>query len=165
MLTLVERSLQHQGEGLYTWYGEARAKAGVGGGPLRPDGYGRYILPHGELTFYLELDRGTEACRRVAGKLAAYQQALANDPEPRYANIILVCHSQRRLASLAPHAPGGPPWTWASVDGERFTLLPRRDQERRLDELPLRPREPGRRVEDCLGHHWPLAFTSAREAA
>jgi hypothetical protein len=134
---------------------------------LRPDGYGRYLLPEGELTFYLELDRGTEPARRVASKLAAYQRALANDPEPRYANVLLVCHSKRRLANLARHAPEGPPWTWAAVGGDRYELLPGRDQERAFDELPLRPRDTARRlVEDCLGQRWRRPDADAiREAA
>src|SRR5581483_10671015 len=142
-LTLVERSLSRDDEGLPTWDGETRAAAGVGRGPLRPDGYGRYLLPDGELTFYLELDRGTEPARRVAAKLAAYRHALANDPEPQYANVLLVCHSQRRLANLAKRAPEGLPWTWATVDGEQYELLPHREPRRRLGELPLRPRDPG----------------------
>src|SRR5579859_2174535 len=165
-LTLVERSLARNGEGLYTWYGETRAAAGVGGGPLRPDGYGRYLLPDGELTFYLELDRGTEPSKRVAAKLAAYQRALANDPEPRYTNVLLVCHSKRRLANLARHAPEGPPWTWATVAGDRYALLLGRDQQRAFHELPLRPRDPGRRIEDCLCRRWQrLRVDAIREAA
>ncbi|HEY3945610.1 MAG TPA: replication-relaxation family protein [Solirubrobacteraceae bacterium] len=165
-LTLIERNLQREGEGLYTWYGETRAAAGVGGGPLRPDGYGRYLLPDGELTFYLELDRGTEPARRVAAKLTAYQRALANDPELDHANILLVCHSKRRLANLATHAPEGPPWMWGSGDGDTYELLPDRDQERPFPELPLRPRDPSRRVADCLGRQWRNSRTVAiREAA
>lgn len=164
-LALVERSLDHDGEGLYTWFGETNAAAGVGGGPLRPDGYGRYLLPDGELTFYLELDRGTEPARRVTAKLTAYQQGLANDPEPDHANVLLVCHSKRRLANLATHAPEGPPWTWASVDGETYELLPDREQERPFEELPQRPRDPGRRIDDCLGRRWHSDAASARRAA
>jgi hypothetical protein len=165
MLALVHRSLHQKDEGLYTWYGETRAATGVGGGPLRPDGYGRYLLPDGELTFYLELDRGTETGKRVADKLAAYQRALANDREARYANIFLVCHSTRRLASLAVHAPAGPPWTWATVNCENFILLPTGEQERRLEQLPLRPRDPARRIEDCLGKRWQHLYSDLRRAA
>jgi hypothetical protein len=165
-LALVERSLAREGEGLYTWYGETSAAAGVGGGPLRPDGYGRYLLPEGELTFYLELDRGTEPARRVAAKLAAYQRALANDPETRYANVLLVCHSKRRLANLARHAPTGPPWTWATVDGDRYELLPERQPHRAVEELPLRPRDQVRSVDECLGRRWQrLGADAISEAA
>jgi hypothetical protein len=164
-LSLVERSLSRGGEGLYTWYGETQAAAGVGGGPLRPDGYGRYLFPDGELTFYLELDRGTEPVKRVAAKLTGYERALANDPESRYANILLVCHSRRRLASLARHAPSGPPWTWATVDGVGYELLPGREPQRVLEDLPLRPRDPARRPENCLGHQWRAGGHVAREAA
>jgi len=164
-LSLVERSLDREGEGLHSWWGETRAAAGVGGGPLRPDGYGRYLLADGEITFYLELDRGTEPARRVAAKLTAYQHGLANDPEREYANVLLDCHSKRRLANLARHAPDGPPWTWGTVDGETYGLLPHRDQERSFEELPRRPRDPGRRVEDCLGRRWHRDVAAARRAA
>lgn len=160
-LALVERSVRREGEGLYTWFGETRAAAGVGGGPLRPDGYGRYLLPDGELTFYLELDRGTEPARRVAAKLTAYQRALANDPEREYANVLLVCHSKRRLANLATHASDGPPWLWGSSDGDTYELLPGREQQRSFEELPRRARDPSRRIDDCLGHQWRHARAAA----
>lgn len=165
-LALVERSLHHDGEGLYTWFGETNAAGGVGGGPLRPDGYGRYLFPDGELTFYLELDRGTEPSRRVAAKLTAYQRGLANDPDLDYANVLLVCHSRRRLVNLAAHAPEGPPWAWASSNGETYELLPDREQQRPFEELPRRARDPSRRIDDCLGHQWRHARAAAtREAA
>lgn len=160
-LALVERSLHRDGEGLYTWFGETNAADGVGGGPLRPDGYGRYLFPDGELTFYLELDRGTEPARRVAAKLTAYQRGLANDPELDHANVLLVCHSKRRLANLAAHAPEGPPWTWASSNGEAYELLPNREQQRSFEELPRRARDPSRRIDDCLGHQWRHARAAA----
>jgi Replication-relaxation len=153
-LALVERSLNRKGEGLYTWFGETNAAAGVGSGPLRPDGYGRYLLPDGEVTFYLELDRGTEPARRVAAKLTAYRHALANDPEREYANVLLVCHSKRRLANLAGYAPEGPPWTWGTVDGETYELLPDREQERPFDSLPRRARDPSRHIDNSLGREW-----------
>lgn len=162
-LALVERSLARDGEGLYTWYGETNAAAGAGGGSLRPDGYGRYLVPDGEITFYLELDRGTEPARRVATKFTAYQQGLAGDPELEYANLLLVCHSKRRLANLAAHAPEGPPWTWGSSDGDTYELLPGREQKRRFEELPRRPRHPSRRIDDCLGRRPGMA--AIREAA
>lgn len=164
-LALVERSFHHDGEGLYTWFGETNAADGVGGGPLRPDGYGRYLFPDGELTFYLELDRGTEPARRVAAKLTAYQRGLANDPDLDYANVLLVCHSSRRLVNLAAHAPEGPPWTWGTLDGETYELLPDREQPRSFEELPRRARDPRRRIEDCLGYQWRHARAAATRKA
>lgn len=160
-LALVERSLHHDGEGLYSWWGETRAAAGVGGGPLRPDGYGRYLLPDGELTFYLEFDRGTEPARRVAEKLKAYQQGLANDPDLDHANVLLVCHSKRRLTNLAGYAPEGPPWTWGTLDGENYELLPDREQERPFEELPRRTRDPSRHIDNCFGRQWRRASRRA----
>jgi hypothetical protein len=58
-LALIERSLARPGEGLYRWLGEQQAQQGTGAS-VRPDGYGRYLLPDGEVTFYLEADRATE---------------------------------------------------------------------------------------------------------
>lgn len=152
-LALIERSLTRPGEGLYLWLGEQQAQQGMGAS-VRPDGYGRYLLPDGEVTFYLEVDRSTEPTRRVKAKLDAYKHALAADPQRELGNVLLVCDGRRRLANLARCAPPGPPWVWGSIDGERYELLPAREQQRRFDDLPAAPREPGRRVEDCLGRHW-----------
>ena len=112
---LIERSLTRPGEGLYRWLGEHQAQQGTGAS-VRPDGYGRYLLPDGEITFYLEIDRATEPARRVKAKLDAYRQALAADPQRDRGNILLVCESRRRLANLARCAPPGPPWVWGSTD-------------------------------------------------
>lgn len=151
--TLIRRSLQRHGEGLWCWYGEARAQRGAGGS-VRPDGYGRYLLPDGELSFYLELDRGTEPGKRVGEKLAAYTSALARDEGRDRGNVLLVCPSRRRLQSLAAHAPAGPPWIWGSHDGERYRLLPALEDERPLERLPLWPRDPTRTAAGCLGRRW-----------
>jgi hypothetical protein len=121
---------------------------------VRPDGYGRYLLPDGEVTFYLEADRATEPARRVKAKLDAYKHALAADPHRERGNVLLVCDGRRRLANLARCAPAGPPWVWGSIDGERYELLPAREQQRRFNELPAAPRQASRRVEDCLGQRW-----------
>jgi len=154
MCRLVERSLQRRGEGLWCWHGETRAQHGAGGN-VRPDAYGRYLFPDGELTFYLELDRGTEPAKRVGAKLATYTAALATDTGRERGNILLICHSQRRLQSLAAHAPQGPPWIWASTDCERYQLLPALEDERTLDRLPLWPRESDQRpLVACLGRRW-----------
>jgi hypothetical protein len=152
-LGLIERSLAGPGEGLYRWLGEQQAQHGTGPG-VRPDGYGRYLLPHGEITFYLEVDRGTETTRRVKDKLAAYQHALAADPHRDRGNILLVCETRRRLANLARHAPSGPPWVWGTTDHQRYRLLPSGEPQRRFEELPAWPRQPGHHTEDCLGRRW-----------
>jgi hypothetical protein len=152
-LQLIERSLTRPGEGLYSWLGEQRAQQGTGAS-VRPDGYGRYLLPHGEISFYLEIDRATEPARRVKAKLDAYCQALGADPQRNRGNVLLVCEGRRRLANLARCAPPGPPWVWGSTDGERYELLPVREQQRSFLELPAGPRDHGRRVEDCLGRRW-----------
>ncbi|SRR6266511_3629786 len=151
--SLVERSLRREREGLWCWYGEARAQQGAGG-KLRPDGYGRYLLPDGELSFYLELDRGSEPGKRVGEKLAGYTAALASDEDRERGNVLLVCQSRRRLRNLAAHAPHGPPWLWGTLDTERFHLLPALRDERPLEQLPLWPRDPARPTAACLGRRW-----------
>jgi hypothetical protein len=150
---LVERSLRHPGEGLWCWHGEARAEHGIGG-RIRPDGYGRYLLPDGEVTFYLEVDRSTEQGKRVGEKLAGYTHALAAAEGRERANIVLVCQSQRRLRNLAAHAPAGPPWVWCTTDSERFWLLPTLAEERPFDRLPLWPRDPAHPLSGSLGRCW-----------
>jgi hypothetical protein len=107
LLKLVEQSLPTREEGLYRWLGEQQVQQGTGPA-VRPDGYGRYLLPDAEITFYLELDRGTETTRRVKSKLHAYQQALAADPGRDHGNVLLICQGQRRLANLARCAPPAP---------------------------------------------------------
>jgi hypothetical protein len=132
---------------------------------VRPDGYGRYLLADGEITFYLEIDRATEPTRRVKAKLDAYRQALAADPHRDRGNILLVCEGRRRLANLARCAPPGPPWVWGSTDAERYELLPAREQQRSFTELPAAARHDGRRVEDCLGRRWRHAASTRGDAA
>lgn len=152
-LNLVRRSLALPDEGLYRWLGEQQAQQGTGP-TVRPDGFGRYLLPEGEITFYLEIDRGTETTKRVKDKLAAYHHALAADDNRDRGNILLVCEGRRRLTSLARCAPAGPPWVWGTTDRERYRLLPTGEQERRFSDLPAWPRQPGHPTFDCLGRRW-----------
>jgi hypothetical protein len=163
-LDLVRGSLDTQGEGLYRWLGEQQAQHGTGP-TVRPDGYGRYLLPDGEITFYLEIDRGTETTKRVKDKLAAYQRALAADRNRDRGNILLVCESRRRLGSLARCAPAGPPWVWGTSDQRRYRLLPACDQERGFRELPAWPRQPKHQIADCLGRRRRQPTTTGRRAA
>lgn len=148
----VERSLGSEDEGLWSWLGERSAERALGGA-VRPDGFGRYLLRGGEVIFYLELDRSTEPGRRVGDKLRRYPPALANDEKRSLVNVLLVCSSAGRLANLARQAPAKPPWLWATIDGQRYRLLPR-GEERSFDALPALPRDPGRPVELCLGKRW-----------
>lgn len=59
---LIEWSFTRPGEGVYRWLGEQQAQHGTGAS-VRPDGYGRYLLADGEITFYLEIDRAPRALR------------------------------------------------------------------------------------------------------
>ena len=154
-LQLVQRGLASEQEGLYSWLGEQQAQQHGTGPAVRPDGYGRYLHPRGEIAFYLELDRGTEPAWRVKNKLDRYHHALAADSLRDYGNILVVCQTRRRLANLARCAPQGPPWVWATADRLHYTLLPARKQQRPFTELPASPRDPRRRrTADCLGRRW-----------
>lgn len=158
-LALVRQSLTRPGEGLYRWLGEQQSQQGTGTS-VRPDGYGRYLLPDGEITFYLEVDRSTETTRRIKDKLTSYQLALGTDPDRDRANVLLVCESRRRLANLARCAPAGPPWVWGTTDCQQYRLLPSGEQ-RRFHELPAWPRQPGHHTSDCLGRRWRRQSSSA----
>ena len=153
MLHLVEHSLHRDGEGLYSWLGE-RAAARALAGACRPDGYGRYLHPEGEISFYLELDRGTEPAHRLRDKLTAYSRALTHAPNPEYGNVILLLPGARRLRNLDDPALAGPPWLWASTDAEQYRLLGADGDTRPLSGLPAHPRNPARRLGDCLGRRW-----------
>jgi len=150
--SLVERSLNREGEGLWSWRGERSCERGLGGAG-RPDGYGRYLHPRGEITFYLELDRGTETLARLRAKLDTYVKQLGSNPDAARANVLLLVEGRRRLRGLADPALDGPPWIWASTDGEQYTLLTGA-QERPFLDLPAWPRDPSRRLEACLGRRW-----------
>ena len=117
-------------------------------------GTGATYSPTGEITFYLEVDRGTETTRRVKDKLAAYQRALAADRNRDRGNILLVCEGRRRLASLTRCAPAGPPWVWGTTDRKRYRLLPPGITSPGFRELPAWPRGPHTRLADCLGRRW-----------
>jgi hypothetical protein len=166
-LDLIEHSLTRRDEGLYRWFGEQDAQQGTGAA-VRPDGYGRYLLPDGEITFYLELDRGSEPTRRIQAKFDAYRQALAADPHRDLGNILLVCQGQRRLSNLARCAPPGPPWVWGTTDCKHYTLLPSREPQRAFRELPAGPRHASHLAANCLGRRWrrpaPAHTTTGRAA-
>ena len=154
-LALIERSLTRPEEGLYRWLGEQQAQDTAPGASVRPDGYGRYLLPEGEITFYLELDRGTEPAGRVKSKLDAYRQALAADPRREHGNILLVCQGPRRLGEPRALRAARP----AVGVGHRrrasaTRCYPAASQQRAFCELPAGPRQPGRRAADCLGRRW-----------
>jgi hypothetical protein len=149
---LVEQSLSRPGEGLWSWLAE-RASGRALDGAVRPDGYGRYLHPGGEITFYLELDRGTEPHRRLHHKLAAYQRALASHEQVQLANVLVLLASRRRLRTVDEGSLRGPPWIWGSTDQQIFRLLGG-PETRGFLELPAWPRDPSRPIGRCLGRRW-----------
>ncbi len=157
-LELVERSLTRCEEGLYRWLGEQQAQQGTGP-TVRPDGYGRYLLPDGEIAFYLEIDRGSEPTRRVKTKLDAYRQALAADPHraPREHPARLrrapparqprAVRATRPAVGMGHHRPRAlhaPPRPRPAADIHRAASRtpPRRPPRHRLPRAPLAPPRP-----------------------
>jgi len=102
------------GEGLYHWVGEDRCRrllredAGRRHAPA-PDGWGRYLVPGREITFFLEWDRGTESVERLRRKSANYVRYFENRREANYAHVLFVFPSSSKEAafhrSLADELP------------------------------------------------------------
>ena len=99
-ISLIQHSLDIAGEGLVEWL-DTRETAeryvlikdsGQKFTPLRPDGFGTYILPHrGKLVFHLEYDTGTETLWRLQDKLWNYGRILSgiwNDVESVHVLIL-----------------------------------------------------------------------------
>jgi hypothetical protein len=72
---LAEASRAHHGHCLIAWRPEhwVRTRAA----DVKPDGFGRYLLPGGACEFYLEYDRGTEAFGALSRKLEGYLRLAA----------------------------------------------------------------------------------------
>jgi hypothetical protein len=150
--------------GLYHWVGDDSMRRNLQelGTDLAPDGWGRYLVPSGEIRFSLEWDRGTEAPQRLSRKAAAYLARAGGD---RSANVLVVVPGQTREASvrgaiartlpqrgpvrfwsthlglLQEQGPLGAIW-WEVADGG--------DQRIPLTQLPARSGS-RLRVEDCIG--------------
>lgn len=61
---------------LRAWWPERRCRH-YWGDIVRPDAYGRWRGPHGEVEFFLELDLATESLTKVTGKLDRYAHLAA----------------------------------------------------------------------------------------
>ena len=77
--SLIAGSVARPGEGLWSSLGERASEQGLDHA-ARPDGYGRYLHPDREITFCLELDRGTEPRARLREKVSAYRASLGAGP-------------------------------------------------------------------------------------
>jgi len=76
---LAARARSHPDSALLAWWSE-RQCADRWGHVVRPDGYGRWRDPGGEVDFFLEYDTGTEPLDRLLAKVDAYAElATATD--------------------------------------------------------------------------------------
>ena len=133
---LAARARRHPDAALLAWWSE-RACAERWGHVVRPDGYGRWRDPDGEVDFFLEYDTGTEPLERLLAKVHAYTElATATDidtpvllwlPGPGREAALHQTLGRPQVtvatatARLSGH-PAGPVWLLAGEAGPRLTL-------------------------------------------
>jgi hypothetical protein len=90
-------------QGLYHWVGERgcwRAYAEAHElGPI-PDGWGRYLLPEGEVIFFLEWDRATLRRSRIRSKVSQYRTYFRGRQRAATTNVLFVVPSISREAQI-----------------------------------------------------------------
>lgn len=96
-VSLVEMSLQNDGQGLHTWTPERFVRTRSAW--IKHDGFGRYLHSQGDCDFYLEFDRATEHRAQLAKKLYGYL-ALADywteDGSGQIPNLLVVVPTETR---------------------------------------------------------------------
>lgn len=70
-VALTAHARSHGGVALAQWWNEARCREACGG-LVRPDGHGVWTASGRRVPFWVEVDLGTEALRRVVSKVDAY---------------------------------------------------------------------------------------------
>jgi hypothetical protein len=138
-ITLLAHARGHPGTRLARWW-SARTTAAGYGGRIKPDGHGVWTDGERTVGWFLELDRGTEALPRVAGKMAAYRRLHA-EGGPDYP-VLFVLPSRAReqnlhrkladtpeptltVATTSPEAgdnPAGPVWRVVGNGRHRLDL-------------------------------------------
>jgi hypothetical protein len=166
-LASASRAISNQG--LYHWVGERgcwRAYAEAHElGPI-PDGWGRYLLPEGEVIFYLEWDRGTLKRTRLFSKVKQYRTYFRGRQRAASTNVLFVVPSDGREEQVraeiaaAMAGAGGDVcrfWTATTQRLQRDGLLGRiwqpsgsRAGLSSLAGLPHQPRS-ARPVSSCIG--------------
>jgi hypothetical protein len=148
-------------QGLYHWVGDdaMRRNFQERGADLAPDGWGRYLMPAGEVLFALEWDRGTEPPQRLQRKALAYLE------HADATNVLIVVPGATREESIRGAIQRSLPdrrslriWTtnagllhergplgqlWHEVAGRSHDRVP-------LTAMPAQRRS-ARSVEDCIG--------------
>jgi hypothetical protein len=107
-LAAASRDLPDQGLG--HWVGEAAMRVAFRNGKRRSrqgeaapasDGWGRYLIPSGELIFDLEWDRGTESLQRLEQKIRSYIGYFKNRRDAELHHVLFVLpHAAREEAVL-----------------------------------------------------------------
>jgi Replication-relaxation len=133
---LATRARRHPDTELLAWLSE-RACAERWGHVVRPDGYGHWRDPTGEVDFFLEYDTGTEPLERLLAKVDAYTElATATDidtpvlfwlPGPGRETALHQTLSRPHitLATAAARGgghPAGAVWLPAGTSSPRLTL-------------------------------------------
>ncbi len=133
---LAARARRHPDTELLAWLSE-RACAERWGHVVRPDGYGHWRDPTGEVDFFLEYDTGTEPLERLLAKVDAYTElATATEidtpvllwlpgPGREAALHQALGRPQVTVATAAARVgghPAGPVWLLAGEAGPRLTL-------------------------------------------
>lgn len=70
-VALAAHTRHHPGTRLIRWWNEARCREATGN-LVRPDGHGRWRACDRTVSFWIEVDRGTETLHRLSAKLAGY---------------------------------------------------------------------------------------------
>ena len=181
---LGEASRAHEGHCLVTWRPEhwVRTRAAE----VKPDGFGRYLLPDGACEFYLEYDRGTEAFGALSRKLEGYLRLAVGWTKEQdltgFPNLLLIVPegvregevgSALRHAIGAVHARGSLvssfPLYVASKDrlidlsvlGTAWRHVSTDGERLSLPELPARPGDLYRTTR-CLGRYFTEAVPHRR---
>ena len=155
-------------EGLYHWVGEeaCRQLYRERGARIAPDAWGRYLTPHGEITFFLEWDRGTESAARLGRKLDGYLQHFSGRRQADLNNILFVLPGAAReetlralIAERTSQNPGPRCQLWTATLDRLHERGPRGriwlsagvgSIQLSLPNLPAHPRT-DRHVEGCIG--------------
>jgi protein involved in plasmid replication-relaxation len=97
---LIYASRQMEDFGVTNWLGEA-ASAALCQRIVRPDGIATVERPRGKLSFFLELDRGSEDSARLRNKMVDYDEVAISGHLPK---LLLFCFLSPRREKLARQA-------------------------------------------------------------
>ncbi len=117
---------------LLSWIGQHDpiwANLNAYGFPLRPDGYAEYRTGASVISFFLELDRGTERGRIVHEKLSAYHTYLVSGRFKQHFSapafrVLFICATLRRAQQILRRAPSNSSDLFWAVSFDNFFTHP-----------------------------------------